>query len=245
MDKLLLLSGNDIPFPMERITIHQPTLKEIGYIGERKFFTGCELLTFTKNNLNSVDRKRLQEYKDFDIIMLMLKSKEKQAQINRYAILSVLTLLFPIYQVSLDFKNNQIKLVQLENQEEYKIDNKSFQSFQEIIVKIFCLEGKKETTYNTQGALANKIADKLRQGRQKAAQAKGKTEDIHVLAQYISILTVGLSMSMNDILSLTVPQLYDVYKRYEMKLQYDIYVKQKLAGAKDLKDVDFWMKDIY
>ena len=38
--------------------------------------------------------------------MLMLKSKEKQAQINRYAILSVLTLLFPIYQVSLDFKNN-------------------------------------------------------------------------------------------------------------------------------------------
>jgi len=30
-----------------------------------------------------------------------------------------------------------------------------------------------------------------------------------------------------------------------MKLQYDIYVKQKLAGAKDLKDVDFWMKDIY
>ena len=231
MDKLLLLSGNDIPFPMERITIHQPTLKEIGYVGERKFFTGCELLTFTKNNLNSVDRKRLQEYKDFDIIMLMLKSKEKQAQINRYAILSVLTLLFPIYQVSLDFKNNQIKLVQLDNQEEYKIDNKSFQLFQEVIVKIFCL--------------ADKIADKLRQGRQKAAQAKGKTEDIHMLAQYISILSVGLPMSMNTILDLTIPQLYDIYKRYEMKLQYDIYVKQKLAGAKDLKDVDFWMKDIY
>ena len=49
MDELLLLSGNDIPFPEARITIHQPKLREIAFIGEEAFFTGCELLNFSKD----------------------------------------------------------------------------------------------------------------------------------------------------------------------------------------------------
>ena len=31
---LLLLSGNDIPFYGAQVSIHQPTIKEIAYIGE-------------------------------------------------------------------------------------------------------------------------------------------------------------------------------------------------------------------
>jgi len=34
MDELLLLSGNDLPFPEARLTVHQPRLKEIAYITE-------------------------------------------------------------------------------------------------------------------------------------------------------------------------------------------------------------------
>ena len=33
VNRLLLLSKNDIPFPEGRLVIHQPTIKEIGYIG--------------------------------------------------------------------------------------------------------------------------------------------------------------------------------------------------------------------
>ena len=39
-NELLLLAGSDIPFPEARITIHQPTLKEIGYIYLNKDFKG-------------------------------------------------------------------------------------------------------------------------------------------------------------------------------------------------------------
>ena len=46
--ELLLLSGNDIPFPEAKVTIHQPTLKEIAYIGEEAFFLGCGFLNFSK-----------------------------------------------------------------------------------------------------------------------------------------------------------------------------------------------------
>ena len=45
---LLLLSGNDIPFIDAQISIHQPKIKEIAFIGEESFYTGCEYLNFSK-----------------------------------------------------------------------------------------------------------------------------------------------------------------------------------------------------
>jgi len=51
IDELLLLSGNDIPFPEARLTIHQPRLREIAYITEQRFWLGCELLKFNKEFL--------------------------------------------------------------------------------------------------------------------------------------------------------------------------------------------------
>ena len=34
-------------------------------------------------------------------------------------------------------------------------------------------------------------------------------------------------------------------ERYEMKVGFDYYIQAKMAGAKDLKEVDEWMKDIH
>jgi len=51
IDELLLLSGNDIPFPEAKLTIHQPTLKEIAYLTETHFWHSCEILKFDKEVL--------------------------------------------------------------------------------------------------------------------------------------------------------------------------------------------------
>ena len=56
INDLLLLSGNDIPFIPAQITIHQPTIKEIAYLGEDTFFTGVQLLNFSKNILSEEDK---------------------------------------------------------------------------------------------------------------------------------------------------------------------------------------------
>ena len=241
LNKLTLLSGNDIPFPPAKVSIHQPTLKEIGYIGETNFFRGCELLTFSKNNLPSQDKKSLAKYSDFDIIMSIINSpKEKQ---SKNIFISVLTLLFPDYIVQL--KNNII-ILSKENNEQYILNASMFESFKEILIQIFCLDGKKEKQYNPGGKLAQRIADKLKKGHEKVQKQKGKdNEDTHLLSQYVSILSTGLGKDINNLMEYTIPQLFDEYKRFEMKIQYDIYVKQKLAGAKDVKEVDFWMEDIY
>ena len=40
------------------------------------------------------------------------------------------------------------------------------------------------------------------------------------------------------LLNYTIYQLYDIYRRYELKAGYDMYVQAKMAGAKDLKEVE-------
>ena len=72
LNELLLLSGNDIPFIEAQISIHQPTIKEIAYIGEENFYIGCEMLTFSKDILNEEDRNNLRNQNDFDILMSII-----------------------------------------------------------------------------------------------------------------------------------------------------------------------------
>ena len=67
MDELLLLSGNDIPFPEARLTIHQPRLREIAYITEQRFWPGCELLKFNKvaRGLDYDDKIKVKDIKEW------------------------------------------------------------------------------------------------------------------------------------------------------------------------------------
>ena len=104
-------------------------------------------------------------------------------------------------------------------------------------------EGDKQEKFNPQGELAKKIADKLKKGRQKAAA--DKNQKVAIISRYISILTVGLQKDMNSFMRYTVYQLFDEFKRYELKVNHDIYLQAKMAGAQNLKEVDDWMKDIH
>lgn len=244
ISELLLLSGNNIPFPEAQLTIHQPTIKEIGYIGEEAFFTGCDLLDFSKNVLSHEDKTRLEDKSNFEIFMSIMKDRQTTAiQSNKVSAMLVLALLFPDYQIS--FEDN-IVFSAVDSEEKYFITKENFEQFKEILRSIFCLDKHKkdEQTYNPLGERARKIAEKLQKGREKAAAAKGP-QKISVLSRYVSILAVGERKDMNDLLSLTVYQLFDEFERFELKQAFDTYFKAKLAGAKDIEEVDNWMKDIH
>ena len=74
---------------------------------------------------------------------------------------------------------------------------------------------------------------------------KEKPNKVAILSRYVSILAVGQKKDINSFMQYTVYQLFDEFKRYELKLNWDIYLQAKMAGAKDLKEVDDWMKDIH
>lgn len=243
LNELLLLSGNDIPFEEAKISIHQPTIKEIAYIGEENFFTGCEFLRFSKDNLSEEDKINLEKQSNFEIIMLILKEQNIVVQKNRICVLMLLTLLFPKYQIK--FTENKIILIDIDTQEEHDINDNNFSKFLEILNSMFCLNNT-SADYNPSGDIAKRIANKLKKRHQKLAEEKNNEDTkVAIFSRYISILSVGEQKDMNSLLNYTVYQLFDEFKRFELKMNYDIYIDAKMAGAKDLKEVDDWMKDIH
>lgn len=246
LNDLLLLSGNDIPFEPANLIIHQPTIKEIAYIGEEAFFTGCDFLKFSKERLKEEDKVHLVELTNFDILMSISMTNDIEMQKRKTYMLMVLSLMFPQYTISL---NQKYILFKTSEEQEFKIDNSNFEEFKKILDAMFCLnvgDGDSNAEYNPQDALSERIAKKLKARHQKLNELKDtNNQKIAILSRYISILTIGQQKDMNSFLNYTVYQLFDEFNRYELKLNYDIYLQAKMAGAKDLKEVEDWMKDIH
>ena len=241
---LLLMSKNDIPFTQARVNIHQPTINEISFIGEESFLIGSQFLNFSINNLSSEDKVRLVNKTDFEVFMSMMNSREN-AKYKVYAIM-VLTLLFPDYQIKIDA--NEIRLIKNDDFSSSSINNLNYDAFKDIIASMFCLnetEGN-EGSYNPANEYAAKIAEKLKKRQNKLAKEKGiDLKKISIFGRYVSILAVGEHKDINELMNYTVYQLKDEFKRFQMKQEFDFYVKAKMAGAKDLEEVDNWMNDIH
>ena len=246
ISELQLLSGIDIPFPEAQVTIHQPTLKELAYLGEDNFFFAFQLLKFSKDILNTEDKKRLSNFDDFDILMQIVETKNKDSTLKDgcESMMTLLMLLFPNYNVQII--NKQIVLVD-KNEVKHFINKKNYQKFREILANIFNLFDSidLETDYNPSGALSQRIAEKLRARHRKLAEQKKDGKKISICNRYVSILAVGEHKDINSLMQYTMYQLMDEYRRFVLKMQYDIYLQAKMQGAKDLKEPEDWMKDIY
>ena len=240
-NELLLLSGNDIPFIEAQITIHQPTIKEIAYIGEEAFFTGCELINFSKNILPEQDKVNLEDKTNFDILIAILRERNAVMQRNRNCVEMVLALIFPWYTI--DITSDAIVLEKEE--ERHLINNDNFETFKTIFNMMFSFSKDETRDYNPSGDLAKQIAEKLKKRHQKLAELKEGKKKIDILSRYVSILAVGEHKDMNSLLNLSVYQLFDEFERFKLKMSYDIYLQAKMAGAKDLKEIEDWMKDIH
>ena len=240
-NELLLLSGNDIPFIEAQVTIHQPTIKEIAYIGEEAFFTGCELINFSKNILPEQDKVNLEDKTNFDILIAILRERNAVMQRNRNCVEMVLALIFPWYTI--DITSDAIVLEKEE--ERHLINNDNFETFKIIFNMMFSFSKDESRDYNPSGEVAKRIAEKLKQRHQKLAELKEGKQKIDILSRYVSILAVGEHKDLNSLLNLSVYQLFDEFERFKLKMSYDIYFQAKMAGAKDLKEVEDWMKDIH
>lgn len=236
LDGLLLLSGNDIPFVEAQITIHQPTIKEIGYIGEENFYRGCDLLNFSKDLLSEEDKKVLEDKTNFDILIAILGERNAVMRKNRNCVELVLALIFP--ECTIDFNLKEGIILQKDGEEEkHYLNSDNFEIFKQIINEMFIF--KKGADYNPKGDMAQKLAEKFRRRQQILAETKKQSEKkIDILSRYVSILSSGEHKDMNTLLNYTVYQLFDEFERYQLKEGNDIHIKAQLAGAKDLKEVE-------
>lgn len=238
--KLALMTGVDIPIPECQLVIHQPTLKEISYIGETDFFAGIQCLCIDKKMILQ-DESVLSNTTNFQIFMTIMQEKETVDKKN--AVQQVLTILFPKYKIiftprSLAFsKDNEI----------INIEENNFEFLQQVISSICCLKSGRNASqnFNPAGKKAKEIADKLMRARQRvAAQKEGGSGS--ALGQYISVITVGInSMPLKDVIELTIFQLYDLIERMMLYTSWDLDMKCRLAGSTSDKQPEDWMKNIH
>lgn len=244
IDDLMLLTKVDIPFPEGRLLIHKPTVEEISLITEEDFFTACRLLNFSKDILNEEDKLALANKSNFEILMSMMNGKDINLRKQKACAMLLLSLMFPDYKIELTLK--EIVFEKYQNEELLEsgfINSNNFESFKVIFRKMFCLK-EDASDFNPKGDLARRIADKLRE-RQKKLAEKQKDVKINILSRYMSILAVGLRLDINTVSQYTVYQLFDQFERLILLRDEDLTIELKMNGAKDVEDVDSWLKDIH
>ena len=244
------MSGIDIPILEIQTAVHQPTIKEISYMGEIEFFQAAQTFCFNKEILIAANKDKgnnlLSTMSDFQIFMTLISDQQIQDQGARQLnMLSFFTLLFPKFQPTILPRG--IAFINAEQGTSFNLDDNNFTVVQQIVNQICCLnKDGGQGGFNPADDQAAKIAQKLMKGRERAAVSKGENLNSGILSRYVSILTVGLeSMSLNDCLNLTIYQMYDLIERYGLYTAWDLDIKSRLAGGKPDSKPDDWMKNIH
>ena len=237
--RLSLMCGTDYPVPECQLVIHQPRIKEIAYIGEADFFAGIQCLCLNKSMFVK-DESLLADTNNFQIFMTIMS--EKEAADKKFAVQQVFTLIFPKYKVMMTPRSVLLSGDGMTIQ----IDEKNFEFLQAALTNICCLKTgpMDQQSFNPANAKAREIAEKLMRGRAKVAAEKGQN-NISIFSQYLSILTVGLHLPLQEMMDLTMFQLYDLVERYMLYINWDMDVRCRLAGGKPDNQPDNWMKSIH
>lgn len=238
-NRLSLMAGTDIPVPECQIILHQPTIKEISFIGEMDFFIGIQTLTLSKAMFIQ-DNSVLDEMNNFQIFMTVMNDKSTVDKKN--AVKKIFNLVLPNDTVFLTPRSISVNT----KDETLMIDEENFEALQEALKQIFCARTgpMDQQAFNPANAKAKEIAEKLMRGRKIVAQQKGEN-NVSVFSQYLSILTIGLHIPITELLKTTMFQLYDLMERYSLYINWDIDLRSRLAGGKPESLPENWMKNIH
>ena len=243
-NRLSLMCGVDIPIPQCQIAVHQPRIKEIAMMGEKEYLIGAQVLCIDKN-MYSQDENLLSDTNNFQIFMTIMF--EKEVADKRAMVIQLLEILFPEFKVALTPRSMIFKNTKIADAPSILIDESNFEFLQNVLKDIFCFSSSdpSQSSYNPQSDKAKEIAAKLMRGRQRIAAEKGE-DKASTLTQYTSVLTIGLnSMSLNDVMNLTMFQLHDLVQRYMLWVNWDLDIRTRLAGGSPDSSPDNWMKNIH
>lgn len=257
IERLKILQGEPVDFgPLK---IYQPKLKEINEIGYLEYARITNLLTISESEL----------------LLFYHKEKIENGETNPFLYLFVQSLKSPIFflelrmgfftylkeEVFLDVKNKGFKfLVETEKtlpsgkiikaKEFYYLNQNNFPDFQNIIRIINMSEEEEEDEIITDNLEMKKKFEearkKLKLAKAKAKAEKGNQKNGISLSEVVSSLCAyGIGYTLFNVWELTIYQLYDQFKRCQMKEEYETGTQMLLAGVDSKKvDLQYWMKKI-
>lgn len=257
IDPLVLMSGDPIDFgPLK---IHQLTLKEIKQIGYRSFSRFTNLLTIDESQLLLFyEKEKISDGTTIPILYLYEQS------IKNPTVFLEIKIGFFTYlkeEVFLDTEKKCFKFLvpaekKLPNGEILKtkdfffLDQTNFSQFQNIIRLInMDLEEEDDEIITDDLEMKEKFEKarrklKLAKAKEKAKKAENG-QQISVLEIISSLCAFGIGYNLFNIWDLTIYQLYDQFKRCQMKEDYNVGIKLISAGANSKEiNLEHWIRKI-
>lgn len=182
--------------------------------------------------------------------MTILRNKDLAIQEVKICLQEIFLLILPDYKTV--FLPNSILFSRKTQNgfEEHSLTKDNFEGFKNIVSEMFCLkyiQGEDgQGHYNPGGPQARALVKKFQERQAKLAKLKGKADknSIEILYRYASILAVGQQKDMNQLMTYSLYQLVDQFRRFKMREDYETVFRLKIAGAKDVESVPHWMGDL-
>lgn len=239
----LYLSGQDVPIQECNIIVHQPTIKQIVLFKESSFISAVQLFGNIDENIQRIRENNplTEEYSDFQLLMAMLNQNDD----IKNNVDSFFQLVFPRYVI--EIRDTDISFYDGENKVGM-INSFNYLIFCETINNLFGLSSS-ERKYNPANEKAKELADKFKKRAEILAKKKGKGDDSPSLfASYISILAVGMNISIDILFNYTPFQLQDTFTRYWKKVSSDFYQRVSTMPMMDtskMEEPDSWTNNLY
>ena len=230
------------------IAVSQPSVKDICAFGEDNFLMGVQIFTGIERTVSPIKEgnSRLAMLEDFQVLMVILNEDDNLKR----DMLEFFKLIFPEYNVRFD--PGCISFLIGDNKRIVgQINPMNFEEFKNTLQTLFLPKGSESAQdYNPANDAAARIAEKLKRGnqiRQQLALEEDKGTG-SLFTNYVSILSVGMNISLESLFNYTTFQLYDTFIRYSKKIAFDLYQKIATTPMMDvskMKEPDNWMDNLY
>lgn len=247
VDDLTLMTGQMVMIPDPPLMMTQPTLHSIGLLGQANFYTAVILLAYPSRVVKLSKEMKDFQFNDFDIIMQVMRAEDDASKINSSLALMLLSMMFPQYEIKA--VGNMILLNQKENGSQVIINSNNYENIRQAIIQIFKLEelvGSETIDNKDDSPMVKRIKEKFRKRHEILAKKNKGSGKMDILSRYMSIVSIGLNIPMTDIKQYTVYELFDNYKRAQLKDEFDLYVKRatSFGGVKKEEKVVNWQKSL-
>lgn len=238
---MTLESGADILVKELNLVLNQPYLIEIAKMGQDRYLDALATINFDREQLiGTLTEEEVMQVSNFLWIILLLKTKDEK----KYNLLLFLQIIFKEYDIEINLEEFYMTLKNRNNEKNVvKITELNYDILKDYI-NIVCYSNKKnKSSYNTQSKVAERIAKKLEEGRNKINSMKNKDQK-SVFCNAISSLAEGLKLPLGTVYKeFTVYQFYNQLKRFQKHEEYEQLMRALLAGAKDIK-LESWYEDL-
>ncbi len=250
------LSGGQVVVKDCNIILEQPKIKDVLLFGENTFFSMLEMLSDIEKFFSQLkeEHSEFQEIASFQMFLELLQ--QPQAQSLREDLTIFFGLVCPQYKI--EFAKNGIKFLVYDEEQKKDVargmlNQITQESFGTTVKELFSAESAivaNNLDYNIDKNNPKAVAleKKLKEARAKVAKNKRQvgSSNKSILGDMCSVLSIGLSQPITCFLELTPFQLYNMFHRYILKRQYDMYEQGVLLNpwaSKDDIDEDSVPKD--